>query len=113
MFVGMILIVVVSDVFLKRQIRTVLAEEISDYSFVIESDVDFDESKLLDAIKNKKYVTINRTKPLTKSIVRFVVHNGEIELLIAEDSKNDNIFWVYYPKYSYSRVNDIGKVRIH
>ncbi|NRF63702.1 MULTISPECIES: hypothetical protein [Vibrio] len=111
-FVGMVLIVIVSDTLLRQQIRTVLTEKISDYSFVIESDVDFDESKLLDAIKNKKYVTLYRTKPLTKNKVRIVVNNGEVELLIAEDSKNDNTFWVYYPKYRYSRVNAIGKVRI-
>ncbi len=94
------------------QIRTILAEELSNDSFVIESYVDFDESKLLDAIKNKKYVTTNRTRPLSKSRVRIVVHNGEIELFVAEDSKNKNVFWVYYPKYRYSRLNEIGKIRI-
>ncbi len=57
-------------------------------------------------------MTINRTKPLRKSKVRIVVNNGEMELLIAEDSKNDNIFWIYYPKYDYSRINSIGKLRL-
>ncbi|NOI28027.1 hypothetical protein [Vibrio coralliilyticus] len=111
-FVGTVLSGIILDSSLNYHIRTKLASELSDYSFVIESNEDFDESKLLDALKNKNYVTINRTKPLTKNKVRIVVNNGEVELLIAEDSKNDNTFWVYYPKYRYSRANAIGKIRI-
>ncbi len=111
-FVGTVLSGIILDFSLNYLIRASLASELSDYSFVIESDEDFDESKLLNALKNKKYVTINRTKPLRKSKVRIVVNDGEIELLIAEDSKNENTFWVYYPKYDYSRINSIGKLRI-
>ncbi|QXX08841.1 hypothetical protein [Vibrio neptunius] len=111
-FLGTVLSGITLDFSLKYHIRTTLASELSDYSFVIESDENFDESKLLYALKNKKYMTINRTKPLRKSKVRIVVNNGEMELLIAEDSKNDNIFWIYYPKYDYSRINSIGKLRL-
>ncbi|WP_260320444.1 hypothetical protein [Vibrio crassostreae] len=49
---------------------------------------------------------------MSKSKVRIVINSGEVELLIAQDSKNEELFWVYYPKYRSSRLNPIGKVRI-
>ena len=56
---------------------------------------------------------MNRTAPLSKSKVRIVTNTGEVELLIAQDPKNKELFWIYYPKYRFSRLNPIGKVRIH
>lgn len=82
-------------------------------SFVIEAHEEFEASKLLDSLKNKKYVKMNRTAPLSKSKVRIVTNTGEVELLIAQDPKNKELFWIYYPKYRFSRLNPIGKVRIH
>ncbi|WP_246856959.1 hypothetical protein [Vibrio crassostreae] len=49
---------------------------------------------------------------MSKSKVRIVINSGEVELLTAQDSKNEELFWVYYPKYRFSRLNPIGKVRI-
>ncbi|EOX1767263.1 hypothetical protein ACPDME_003480 [Vibrio cholerae] len=111
-FTGMAIISVMLFFSQKYQIRTLLSKELSAYSFVIESHEEFNESKLLDALKNRKYVTTHKARPLSKSKVRIVVNYGEIELLLAEDSKNSSLFWVYYPKYRYSRLNPIGKVHI-
>ncbi|MFN3018307.1 hypothetical protein ACK1CN_20340 [Vibrio coralliilyticus] len=94
------------------QIRTILAEELHPSSFVIESDADIGDTQLLDALTHKRYVTTNRTRPLSKRKVRIAGKHGEIELLVAEDSDNRHIFWVYYPKYRYSRINEIGKIRL-
>ena len=96
----------------KYQIRKILAEELSVSSFVVEAHEEFEESKLLDSLRSSNYVTMNRTKPLSKSKVRIVINSGEVELLIAQDSKNEDLFWIYYPKYRFSRLNPVGKVRI-
>lgn len=97
----------------KYQIRWLLSEELSASSFVTEAHEEFEVSKLLDSLKNKKYVEMNKTDPLSKSKVRIVTNTGEVELLIAQDSKSKALFWIYYPRYRFSRLNPIGKVRIH
>ncbi|EKM6953950.1 hypothetical protein PVB89_004586 [Vibrio parahaemolyticus] len=94
-------------------IRGLVSDKLTDHSFVIESDMEIDESELLSALKNEEYINVYRTKPLMKSKVRIVVNYGEIELFLAKDSVHKNVYWVYYPKYRYSSINEIGKIQLN
>lgn len=93
-------------------IRNLVSDSLTEQSFVIGLEKDIDESRLLNALKNKEYINIYRTQPMVKHKVRIVVNLGEVELLLAKDSVNQNVYWVYYPKYLFSSMNDIGKIQL-
>ena len=97
---------------MRHMIRNEVSEHLDEYSFIISSSMDVDEQKLISALKKQRYITTNRTRPEKINTLRIVINLGEIELWIAEDSDNSDICWVYYPKYLYSRSNEIGKIRI-
>ncbi|PML76085.1 hypothetical protein [Enterovibrio norvegicus] len=85
---------------------------IDENSLVIEMPSGIDEGLLLHSLKNNKYVTTHKTHPLEKSVVRILTNSRELKLQVAQDSKYPYLYWVYYPKYRYSRLNEIGKVRV-
>ncbi|MDX1302778.1 hypothetical protein [Photobacterium sp.] len=97
---------------LEYLIKNEVSELINENSFVIESYEGFDNTMLLKALKNKQYVSTHKTRSLEKRSIRVVVRSGEFELQVAQDSKNPYLYWIYYPKYRYSRENELGKVRI-
>lgn len=86
-----------------HNIRGLASDKLIDHSFVIESEMEIDESELLSALKNEEYINVYRTKTLVKNKVRIVVNHGEIDLFLAKDSVHKNVCWVYYPKYRYSK----------
>ncbi|MFS1945907.1 hypothetical protein BCU64_001085 [Vibrio lentus] len=96
----------------KYTIRDLLSDRLVEESFVISSNEEVNKLSLLRALKNKQYVDINRTKPTVKNKVRIVARDGEVELILAKDSVHEDIYWVYYPKYRFSRINDIGKIKL-
>ena len=96
----------------KYTIRDLLSDRLVEDSFVISSIEEVDETSLLNALKNMEYLDIYRTKPTVKNKVRIVARDGELQLILAKDSVHDDVYWVYYPKYRFSRINDIGKIRL-
>ncbi|WP_286298606.1 hypothetical protein [Vibrio apostichopi] len=96
----------------KYTIRDLLSDRLVEDSFVISSIEEVDEASLLSALKNKEYLDIYRTKPTVKNKVRIIARDGELQLILAKDSVHDDVYWVYYPKYRFSRINDIGKIRL-
>ncbi|MBV1839140.1 hypothetical protein [Photobacterium ganghwense] len=101
-----------SLLFLKRMIRNELSEQLSEYSFIVGTTLEFDEKRLISALKNQIYISTNKTRPVDRTTLRIVIHSGELELWISRDSDNPNIYWIYHPKYLYSRSNEIGKIQV-
>ncbi len=97
---------------LKNKIRNEVSELIGEHSFVIETFDDFDNEMFIKAIKSKRFVHTHKTHPLEKRSLRIVGHREVVVLQVAQDSKNPKLYWVYYPKYRYSNINELGKVRI-
>ena len=98
---------------LKHKITNELSELISEDSFVVETYEDFDNELFLKALKGKQFVYTHRTRPLEKSSIHIVNHQGKVELKVAQDSNYPYLYWVYYPKYRYSSINELGKVRVN
>ncbi|HCG6765693.1 hypothetical protein [Vibrio parahaemolyticus] len=98
---------------LKNKITNEVSELISEDSYVVETYEDFDNELFLKALKSKQFVYTHRTRPLEKSSIHIVNHQGEVKLQVAQDSKYPHLYWVYYPKYRYSSVNELGKVRVN
>ncbi|WP_273859525.1 hypothetical protein [Photobacterium sp. GSS17] len=101
-----------SLLFLKRMIRNELSEQLSEYSFIVGTTLEFDEKRLISALKNQIYISTNKTRPVDRTTLRIVINSGELELWISRDSDNPNIYWIYHPKYLYSRSNEIGKIQV-
>ncbi|WP_274016200.1 hypothetical protein AB2S62_19760 [Vibrio sp. NTOU-M3] len=101
-----------SQFLLSYLIKNEVSNLISEGSFVVGTYEGFDNEMLLNALKNKQYVSTHKTRPLERSNIRIIVHLGELELQVAQDSKYPYLYWVYYPKYRYSSGNELGKVRI-
>ncbi|USH04364.1 hypothetical protein K6Q96_21750 [Grimontia kaedaensis] len=96
----------------EKKIKNEISDLISEDSVVAEIYEEFDNELFLKALKNQRFVHTNKTRPLEKMSIHIVNAKGEVKLQVAQDSKYPYLYWVYYPKYQYSSVNELGKVRV-
>lgn len=97
---------------LEHKITNEISELINEDSFVVETYEGFDNELFLKALKSKRFVYTYRTRPLEKRNIHIVNHQEEVKLQVAQDSKYPHLYWVFYPKYRYSSLNELGKIRI-
>ncbi|MER2496201.1 hypothetical protein [Vibrio neptunius] len=96
------------DYFIKKEVSELITAD----SVIVESQENFNTAMFLRALRNKQYITTHRTKPLERSVLLIDTHLGQLELEVAQDSEHPHLYWVYYPKYRYSHLNELGKVRV-
>ncbi|MBY5945490.1 hypothetical protein [Photobacterium rosenbergii] len=92
----------------RAEIRSLLADDIEG----ITSDMAFNRNLLEKRLKNIAFTAGTNSHPLERFNVVIKMNDGDIPLQLARDSAEKSIYWVYYPKYRFFTINEVGKVRL-
>ena len=57
------------------------------------------------------FIPAHHSYPIKKFKFKIKDKDGELELLIGQDSQNKNEYWIFYPKYRHTGANELGRIR--
>ncbi|MBC7005843.1 hypothetical protein BIZ37_25100 [Photobacterium sp. BZF1] len=92
----------------RAELRSRLAEGIDSIS----SDAAFNRNLMAERLTNIKFVIGSNSHPKERFDVEVHTKGEVIPLQLAKDSAEQSTYWVYYPKYRFFTMNEVGKVRL-
>ncbi|WEM41361.1 hypothetical protein PTW35_12070 [Photobacterium sp. DA100] len=92
----------------RAELRSRLADGIDSIS----SDEAFNRNLMAERLTNIKYVIGSNSHPKERFDIVVYTKREEILLQLARDSVEQSTYWVYYPKYRFFTINEVGKVRL-
>lgn len=66
---------------------------------------------IINKLKKVSPITAHHTHALERFHIEVKSKNKSIRFEVGRDSKRTNEYWVFYPKYRYTRKNEIGRIR--
>lgn len=92
--------------------RAELRSRFADGIDSISSDEAFNRNLMAERLTNIKYVIGSNSHPKGRFDIVVYTKREEILLQLARDSVEQSTYWVYYPKYRFITINEVGKVRL-
>lgn len=90
--------------------RSELREKLSQTVIKTTSDKSIDREAVLASLKLISYVSGTNSHPLERFNFKIQTSTEVINLQLARDSIDSNKYWVFYPKYPATSINEIGKI---
>ncbi|MCG7586816.1 hypothetical protein [Photobacterium sp. OFAV2-7] len=108
-FVSLILIMQSFPYLARVKLNNVMDEEV----IYFEVGEPLDKAAVFKSLKNLKYVPSKNSHPVGPKIkITIVTDKSRRDLFIRADVNNESVYWLYDSKYSYSRTNNIGYLKL-
>ena len=96
---------------IRKEIFCVLDNTNMKYDIYVEGYESADNEKLFRLLKEMSAKMPNHSHVLDKFKCDIVWEDGSnLLLMLGQDSSNENLFWVFYPQYGYSKSNMVGAI---
>lgn len=92
--------------------RSELRDRLTSEILEVNSSADIDRELALHQLKNISYVSAKNSSPGNRFSFEIKTAGDVIELQLAQDSNDSQVYWVYYPKYYAGSMNSIGKIEL-
>jgi len=110
--ISVLIVTPLAGTFIPSLVRSELHEKLGGEIISVVSQRGVDKAKVLHNLKDMSSPKYNNTHPLERFMFKVKTAEEEIYLELARDSNDNEVYWVYYPKYYYSGINDVGKIKL-
>ena len=110
--ISVLIVTPLAGTFIPSLVRSELHEKLGGEIISVVSQRGVDKAKVLQSLKDMSSPKHNNTHSLERFMFKVKTAEEEIYLELAKDSNDNEVYWVYYPKYYYSGINDVGKIKL-
>jgi hypothetical protein len=93
----------------RREIRAFFSQvETMPIAITIGGHVPDDPDRVLAAIRNVRFLTRHRTQIINETECLIIAGDNQLTITIAQNASVPTQYWMYYPKYRWTSMNNIG-----
>jgi hypothetical protein len=81
------------------------------YEMMIDGNKILDAAPYIQELRKIKIIAAHHSHTNLKIHMDIINSDKKITLILGQDSQNKNEFWIFYPKYRNTKLNEIGRLK--